>query len=66
MNLKMEGRAPHPGPLPIGSADAEREKCSPPQDIGTRRVVQGFKARTVVGRILTPALSLPLCGPERE
>jgi sulfite reductase (NADPH) flavoprotein alpha-component len=28
---KMEGRAPHPGPLPIGSADsadAEREKCS--------------------------------------
>lgn len=31
VNLKLEEQTPHPGPLPIGSADsadAEREKCS--------------------------------------
>jgi len=28
MNPKMVKRTPHPGPFPIGSADAEREKRS--------------------------------------
>jgi hypothetical protein len=47
MNPKMVGRAPHPGPLPIGSADstdAERKKRSLHQDVGMHRVVQGINA----------------------
>ena len=44
-NPKREERAPHPDPLPIGSADAEREKRSPQLDIGMPRLVHGFKAR---------------------
>jgi hypothetical protein len=66
MNPKMVGRAPHPGPLPIGfadSTDAEREKRSLRQDVESR-VVQGFNARTQARGILTPALSS--FGEERE
>ena len=45
MNPKMVERTPHPGPLPIGSADsaeAEREKRT--QRLGkiVRRMVHGF------------------------
>jgi hypothetical protein len=46
MNLKMVRRTPHPGPLPIGSADsadAEREKRSQRPDTGIGRVVEGFE-----------------------
>jgi hypothetical protein len=49
MNSKMDGRAPHPGPLPIGSADsadAEREKRSQRLDVVERGVVQGSNVRT--------------------
>jgi hypothetical protein len=69
MNPKMVGRAPRPGPLPIGSADstdAEREKRSLRQDVEMRRVVQGFNARTQARGILTPALFPPSDGAERE
>ena len=41
----MVGRTPHPGPLPIGSADsadAEREKRSQRLDEIVRRIVHGF------------------------
>ena len=51
----MVGRTPHPGPLPIGSADsadAERVKRSPRLDEIVRRMVHGFKARFYRG-ILT-------------
>ena len=48
MNPKIVGRTPHPGPLPIGSADAERGKRSLRLDDGLRRVVQGFKARNSI------------------
>jgi len=53
MNPKMVGRTPHPGPLPIGSADsadAEREKRSQRLGDVLSRVVQGDKARVVSGR----------------
>ena len=46
-NPKMVGRTPHPGPLPIGSADsadAEREKRSQRPDEIVRRMVHGFNA----------------------
>ena len=52
MNPKMVERTPHPGPLPIGSAnsaDAEREKRSQRLDEIMRRMVQGFNARMVRG-----------------
>jgi hypothetical protein len=55
MNPKMVGHTPHPGPLPIGSADAEREKRSLRPDDGLRRVVQEFKARIRIRRNLSPA-----------
>ena len=58
----MAGGAPHPGPLPIGSADsadAEREKRSLRQAVGMRRVVQGFKARNSVWENSHPG-TLPL------
>ena len=45
MNPKMVGRTPHPGPLPIGSADsadAEREKRPQRLDGIERGVVPGF------------------------
>src|SRR5580704_16984962 len=54
--MKMVKRAPHPGPLPIGSADsadAEREKRSQRPGEVTRSVVQGFNARILRG-ILSP------------
>jgi exodeoxyribonuclease V alpha subunit len=35
---KSEERAPHPDPLPIGSADAEREKHSPRHDVETHQL----------------------------
>jgi len=41
MNPKMVERTPHPGPLPIGSADsadAERENRSQRLDVGMRRI----------------------------
>ena len=47
LNLKMEGRTPHPSPLPIGSADAEREKSA------LTPAATEFEARLP----LTPALS---------
>ena len=53
MNPKMFGRTPHPGPLPIGSADfadAEREKRSQRLGDVLSRVVQGFNVRIVSGR----------------
>jgi hypothetical protein len=36
MNPKMVGRTPHPGPLPIGFADAERGRRSLRLDDGLR------------------------------
>ncbi len=51
MNPRMVEHAPHPGPLPIGSADAadaEREKRSQRQDVGKRQGVQRFKARNFI------------------
>ncbi len=61
MNPKMVEHAPHPGPLPIGSADsadAEREKRSQRRDVGKRQGVQKFKARNAsFRRILTAARS---------
>ena len=59
MNPKMVKRTPHPGPLPIGSADsadAEREKRSQRLGEVLSRVVQGFNARIFRG-ILVPTLS---------
>ena len=58
MNPKMVERPPHPGPLPIGSADsadAEREKRSQRLGEVVRRMVQWFNARMFRGN-LTPAL----------
>ncbi len=60
MNLKTVEWTPHPGPLPIGSADsadAEREKR--PQRLGkiVRRMVHGSNARMVRGILLPPARS---------
>ena len=54
MNPKMVEWTPHPGPLPIGSADsanAEREKRA--QRLGkiVRRMVHGFDARMVRGNL---------------
>jgi len=54
-------RTPHPGPLPIGSADsadAEREKRSQRLGDVLSRVVHGFNARIFRG-ILTEILSPP-------
>ena len=54
MNPMMVERAPHPGPLPIGSADsadAEREKRSQRLGDVLSWVVQGFKARMVQGNL---------------
>jgi len=48
LNPEMVERTPHPGPLPIGSADsadAEREKRSQRLDAGTPREVQGFEGK---------------------
>ena len=55
MNSKMVERTPHPGPLPIGSADsadAEREKRS--QRLGDfwSWIVQGFNARNFLRKNL--------------
>ena len=58
--MKMEKRTPHPGPLPIGSADsadAEREKRSQRPGEVSRLAVQGFNARMFRGN-LTLTLSL--------
>jgi hypothetical protein len=58
VNENMVGRAPHPGPLPIGSADsadAEREKRSQRLEAGTRRVVEGFAGAGFRWRGLTSA-----------
>jgi len=41
MSPKLVGQTPHPSPLPIGSADAERGKRSLRLDACLRRVVQG-------------------------
>jgi hypothetical protein len=65
MNPKMEGRTPHPGPLPIGSADAERGKRPLRLDVGMHGLVQGAKAQNRFGRILTPSLSPSLRDAER-
>jgi len=48
MDPKMVERTPHPGPLPIGSADsadAEREKGSQRLGDALSLVIQGFNAR---------------------
>ncbi len=52
MNPKMVERAPHPGPLPIGSADsadAEREKRSQPQGDSTTTSNSGDSQKTTQG-----------------
>jgi len=67
MNSKMVERTPHPGPLPIGSADsadAEREKRSQRLVAGVRRMVQWFNARMFRG-ILIPAF-LPAARDEER
>ena len=60
MNPKMVERTPHPGPLPIGSADsadAEREKRSQRLGDVLSWVAQGFNAR-IFREIPTLARSL--------
>jgi hypothetical protein len=55
MNPKMVERTPHPGPLPIGSADsadAERGKRSQRLVDVQSRVVQGVNARIFRGILL--------------
>ena len=50
MNPKMVERTPHPGPLPIGSADfadAEREKHTRRLGKIVHRMVHGFIARMI-------------------
>jgi hypothetical protein len=55
MNPMMVERTPHPGPLPIGSADsadAEREKRSQRLDGIVRPMFHGFNARFFRGILL--------------
>jgi hypothetical protein len=62
----MVERAPHPGPLPIGSADsadAEREKRSQRFGDVLSWVVQGFNARIFRGILI---LALPRRGNLRS
>ena len=56
----MVERAPHPVPLPIGSADsadAEREKRSQRLGDVLSRVVQGFNGRIFRGNLFPPPAS---------
>jgi hypothetical protein len=51
-NPEMVERTPHPGPLPIGSADsadAERENRSQRLGKVVQQVVQGFYERKIFG-----------------
>jgi len=59
LNPEMDGRAPHPCPLPIGSADvadAEREKRSQRLAEIPRGVVHAFNAQTFLRGILILAI----------
>ncbi|HTB82937.1 MAG TPA: aminoacetone oxidase family FAD-binding enzyme [Candidatus Sulfotelmatobacter sp.] len=61
----MVGRAPHPGPLPIGSADsadAEREKRSQRLVDGTHRVVHGEGEKNPAETIVCDKLLLATGG----